>query len=72
MSYLGKVQNGVVVLSAEARLAEGTEVVVNISEPDANGSTFAERYKDFIGMADDLPPDLAGNLDHYVHGHPKK
>lgn len=26
----------------------------------------------FAGMADDLPSDLARNLDHYVHGHPKR
>jgi hypothetical protein len=26
----------------------------------------------FAGMADDLPSDLAANLDHYLHGHPKR
>ncbi len=26
----------------------------------------------FAGIADDLPSDLARNLDHYVHGHPKR
>lgn len=72
MSYTGKVQNGVVVLPPEARLPEGTEVEVSVPGTGANGATFAERYKEFIGMADDLPPDLAQNLDHYVHGHPKK
>jgi hypothetical protein len=72
MSYTGKVQNGVVVLPPEAHLPEGTEVEVRFSEAAPNGSTFAERFKEFIGIADDLPPDLARNLDHYVHGHPKK
>jgi len=26
----------------------------------------------FAGIADDLSSDLARNLDHYVHGHPKR
>jgi hypothetical protein len=72
VSYTGKVQNGVVVLPPEAHLPEGTEVEVSFPEPAPNGATFAERFKEFIGMADDLPPDLARNLDHYVHGHRKK
>ena len=31
-----------------------------------------ERLKDFVGIADDLPEDLAENHDHYLHGRPKK
>ncbi len=31
-----------------------------------------ERYKEFIGMFDDLPADFARNHDHYTHGTPKK
>jgi hypothetical protein len=27
---------------------------------------------EMAGKADDLPADLAENLDHYLHGHPKK
>jgi hypothetical protein len=38
-----------------------------------NGSTepseIWDELKDFDGMADDLPADLAANLDHYIHGH---
>ena len=34
--------------------------------------SFAERYSPFIGAATDLPTDLAANLDHYLHGHPKR
>ena len=72
MICVGKVVNGAVLLPPELKLPEGAEVVVSIPEPGAAGATFAERYQEFIGMADDLPPDLAHNLDHYVHGHPKK
>ena len=31
-----------------------------------------ELMNDFDGMAEDLPTDLASQLDHYVHGHPRK
>ena len=72
MTCVGKVVNGAVLLPPDLKLPEGAEVVVDIPEPGANGATFAERYKEFIGMAGDLPPDLSENLDHYVHGHPRK
>lgn len=34
--------------------------------------TLYEMLKKWDGIATDLPPDLAANIDHYVHGHPKK
>ena len=34
--------------------------------------TLAERYAKFVGLADDLPPDMAKNHDHYLHGAPKR
>jgi hypothetical protein len=34
--------------------------------------TLYEMLKEWDGIATDLPPDLAANIDHYVHGHPKK
>lgn len=30
--------------------------------------TLFDLLEEFDGMADDLPFDLAANLDHYVHG----
>ncbi len=30
--------------------------------------SFADRYSGYIGVAEDLPSDLAVNLDHYLHG----
>ena len=71
MSYTGKVQNGVVVLPPDVKLPEGTEVQLTIPDSAAKPS-FAERYAAYVGMADDLPADLAANLDHYVHGHRKR
>jgi len=71
MSYVGKVKNGVVELPPGVKLPDGTEVQLVVPEP-ASERSFAERYENYIGAADDLPPDLAEHLDHYVHGHPKR
>ena len=45
--------------------------LVRIEAVEEQPPTLWETLKDFDGMADDLPPDLATNLDHYVHGHPR-
>jgi hypothetical protein len=37
----------------------------------AEPSEIWDELKEFDGMADDLPADLAANLDHYIHGHPR-
>jgi hypothetical protein len=34
--------------------------------------TLYERLKPFIGVVSDLPPDMARNHDHYLHGAPRK
>jgi hypothetical protein len=71
MSYTGQVQNGVVVLDDGKPLPEGTRVRVEPLAPE-QPPTLAEIFKDFIGIVDDLPADLAKNHDHYLHGQPKK
>lgn len=69
MTFIGKISHGTVVLPPDANLPEGTRVRV---EPlTATARKLTERYASLIGIADDLPADLARNLDHYVHGHPK-
>ena len=67
MSFTGTVKGGVVVLPPGVKLPEGLEVRLTV--PDS--ASFAERYAAYIGVADDLPSDLAENLDHYVHEHRK-
>jgi hypothetical protein len=76
MVYRGKVKNGVVVLDKGTELPEGTEVRV---EPIASGQrplgerpTLAEQFADVIGTVPDLPPDMAEQHDHYLHGAPKR
>ena len=72
-------ENGVVKLPADAGLADGTTVRVEMVEkpklpaeedPDA-GKSFYEVFEEFIGMAKG-PGDLAINHDHYLYGAPKQ
>lgn len=46
---------------------EGFLFLNNCSDALRRGLS-AERYAEFIGIADDLPPDFAINHDHYLHG----
>ena len=78
MTYIGKVENGVVVLPPEAKLADGTAVKLE-PIPAAQGlsgeqarESFYDRYKEFDGIFKDLPADFAENHDHYLHGTPKR
>ena len=80
MSYIGKVENGVVVLPPEAALADGCRVEIRPlganstqveSVAESESPTLAEMFKDFIGVVEG-PPDLARNHDHYIHGTAKQ
>jgi hypothetical protein len=72
MTCTGIVSNGKVALPEGVDLPDGTVVEMRIPESVSGNAPFADRFKEFIGMAGDLPADLAENLDHYLHGHPKK
>ena len=80
MTIRGHIRNGVVVFDEPLALPEGTEVVVQevpakAAPPDASDrprKTLAERFKNVIGVIDDLPSDFSENHDHYIHGTPKK
>ncbi len=77
MPYQGHVKNGVVVLHDDATLPEGAEVTVDLCtsgdhDAEKNTPTLYERLRPVIGAAKGLPPDLAENHDHYLHGQPKK
>ena len=74
MIYKGHVRNGVVVLHGEVQLPDGIEVNVEPvespqpEESDREIPSLYERLKPFIGAIKGLPPDLARNHDHYIHG----
>jgi hypothetical protein len=71
MTYRGHVKNGVVVLDEPAPLPEGASVRVELAKSDEE-RTLADRLRDVIGIVHGLPPDLAEQHDHYLHGRPKK
>ena len=72
MSMTGKVKNGVVVLPGKLKLPEGTEVEVTPLLSAKAAEDFTEELLRIAQMTKSLPPDLAENHDHYLHGLPKK
>ena len=65
--FTSKVEAGKILLPLNIDWPSGT--IVRVEAMDDDTPTLWESLKDFDGMADDLPNDLAANLDHYVHGH---
>jgi hypothetical protein len=72
MSYEGKVLNGVIVLDNDQKLPDGTRVEVIVRDTSEKKPTLRDRLLKLAGTVDDLPPDMARNHDHYLHGAPKK
>jgi hypothetical protein len=72
MQLEGTVQNGVVVLDNGQHLPEGTRVEVKVREEAGKELTLRERLLGLAGTVHDLPPDMARNHDHYIHGAPKR
>jgi hypothetical protein len=69
MSITAVIEQGVIRLPEDVPWASGT--VVRIEPVDTATPSLWESLKAFDGMAGDLPEDLAANLDHYIHGHPR-
>ena len=74
MSYRGRVKNGVVVFDEPVQLADGMEVLIELIDGGENRTrpTLVEQFADIIGTVPDLPPDMAEQHDHYLHGAPKR
>jgi hypothetical protein len=74
MELQGTVQNGVIVLDCRDPLPEGTRVTIVVDSRRAGSDrlTLWERLLKFAGIVDDLPPDMARNHDHYIHGAPRQ
>ena len=70
MSITATVEDGQIVLPAGVNWPNGT--VLRIEPVERRAGSIRELLRDFEGMADDLPPDMAANHNHYIHGHPKK
>ena len=71
MVYRGHVKDGVVVVD-EARPPEGAEVRVELLPADAQAPSIWRKLRKYAGAVEGLPPDMARNRDHYIHGGPKK
>lgn len=72
-TFTGEVRNGVIVLDeGTPPLAEGTKVRVEPADIKAELADLSAQLRSLRGVAEGLPEDLAENLDHYLHGHPKK
>lgn len=69
MSFTGVINGGQVVAEQKINLPDGTKVRIEPLAP-AGQPTHAEIFREFIGVFDDLPPDLAEHHDHYAHGKP--
>ena len=70
--YAGEdIRTGTTVFEPGVELPEGTEVRVETISPPRR-QTLAEQLGDLIGSVPDLPPDMAQQHDHYLHGTPKR
>ena len=73
-AYSGEVRGGVVVLDGGSPpLPEGARLRIEVvAGPEAPGRTLLERFGNLVGIAEGLPPDLADEHDHYIHGTPRR
>jgi hypothetical protein len=74
MNFAATVVGNTIRLPAGVHFPDGTRVIVeSIDAPKDNSKdSIGRRLERFVGIADDLPSDLARNLDHYVHGQSKQ
>ncbi len=69
MSIIATIEAGKITLPKDVPWPSGT--VVRIEPVEEQPPTLLETLKDFDSIAGDMPADLAANLHHYVHGHPR-
>jgi hypothetical protein len=74
MTYMGRVEKGVIVIDGDEKPDEGTVVRIEEVEPKKidNDRSIWDALKEFDGKAVGLPPDMADNHDHYIHGTSKR
>jgi hypothetical protein len=72
MTLAGTFKNGVVVFDQAPSLEEGTRVEVVVLAPSEEGEPTLKELLKFAGTVNDLPPDMAEQHDHYIHGTPRR
>jgi hypothetical protein len=71
--YTGEVRNGVVVFDEGTHPPpEGMKVRVEPADLKPALEKLSEDLRALAGAAEGLPEDFAENLDHYLHGQPKR
>jgi hypothetical protein len=72
-TYTGEVRNGMVVFDeGTPPLPEGMKVRVEPADMKAALRDLSVGLRNLAGRAEGLPEDMAENLDHYLHGQPKR
>jgi hypothetical protein len=74
MNFTATVVKGTIHLPDGIHVPDGTRVIVEYmnTPEDIPKESIHQSLEKFIGIAGDLPSDLARNLDHYVHAQPKQ
>jgi len=72
MTYRGHVKNGQILLDEPAALPEGAQVSVEIVGNNDDNPSVWDKLLKLAGTVKGLPPDMAENHDHYIHGTPKR
>ena len=72
MTLEGTVRNGVVVPDQSENLSDGTRVRIVVPEPNEPEEATFVSLLELAGTVEGLPPDMARNHNHYLHGHPKQ
>lgn len=71
MVYVGHVKGGVVVFDQPCP-PEGAAVRVEVVAGAPATPSIWQKLRKYSGAVKGLPPDMAKNHDHYIHGGPKR
>jgi hypothetical protein len=72
-SYTGQVRNGIVVLDeGTPPLPEGMRLRLQPIDMEKALDDLSQLLLELAGTVEGLPADYAENLDHYLHGQPKR
>ncbi len=72
-TYTGQVQNGVIVFDeGTPPLLEGTRMRLQPIDMEKALEDLSKSLLELAGTVEGLPEDYAENLDHYLHGQPKR
>jgi hypothetical protein len=73
MNFTATVVKDTIRLPAGVHFPDGTRVIVEAvnAQEDTPRRSLSQSLEKFIGIAEDLPSDLARNLDSYIHGQTK-